>query len=905
VYHPRDGASVYDIQIDAAEISEDDAYPGRLIIFPDKDLLFAADFRRSGADLLLAGPNAEAAIIYGYFKDERRPSLVTPEGASLTGAVIEALAGPDRPGEYAQAAVAATTTQVSIGRVEKVSGSATVLRNGVPVELHLGDPVAKGDVVQTSSDSSLTIKFSDGMVFGLSSSARIVLNEMVYAADAPGGSALITLVQGVIGFVAGRIAKTGDLKVETPVATMAIRGTAVQTEISAASGTTKFSLLTEPNGVVGSFLLLDKTNLSRVLTTISDSSVAMIVTPVTSSEVRITQVSKTANDIRIEGDFVRALFQIFAPERQRRGSSDDDGIPVVPVNTHLPSDGLGQTDFSITPVIPQLPGPRASAPGEPRSTTLQGSATEDGPFARLDAIADSSIQTPGLGTPTVIVPSSLPPGVAYQQSTRTFSLDPSHPAYQRLAEGEKAVVTVNYSLSFSGAQAPASASWTVTGRNDAPVARDDRIVEVDETGRSVLATRANDSDVDRDLLHIVDWTQPLEGSITLNSSGQMIFDPGEDFRALSEGETATVSFSYTVSDHKGGIDAATATVQVQGSGTFSAPHVTAETSGVLAFNNQPVSLKIDAPSRTTTTTADLALTFGLGSAVQTQMNIMFAIDVSGSTTTEFAGTPVGDLNQDGVANTILDAEIGSLARLTEQMRTLGFSPADVTVTVIPFNGSANPADAENPAQNDDNTASVTFTLGDTGDQTIANFLGSLKAGGGTNFEDALQATIERLQALDQGGEKNLIYFLSDGNGTGTFADELATLEAAHQAQITAVGIGENANLSLLDQIDNTGSAELATSTDQLDASLLGAPLPSGQVIDLDVVVNGIEVPGIKFDDIASTPGRHTLEIPLAGLARQAGDTNTVSASITFASGETLNTQLNIAGALPLSTDFIL
>jgi hypothetical protein len=51
------------------------------------------------------------------------------------------------------------------------------------------------------------------------------------------------------------------------------------------------------------------------------------------------------------------------------------------------------------------------------------------------------------------------------------------------------------------------------------------------------------------------------------------------------------------------------------------------------------------------------------------MNILYVVDISGSTTDRFAGTSVGDLNQDGSANTILDAEIASLIRLTERIRT--------------------------------------------------------------------------------------------------------------------------------------------------------------------------------------------------------------------------------------------
>ena len=324
MYQSGDGASAFDIQIDAAEASSRGADPDSPILFPDKDLLFTADFKKSGDDLLLLGHETKAVVL-GYFKDERRPGLATREGAGLSGATVDALAGPDSPGQYAQATGAAAGL-LAIGRVEKASGAVTVLRNGVSIDLRLGDAVTKGDVVQTGSNASLTIKFNDGTVFSLSSNARMVLNDMVYAADASANSALFTLVQGVIGFVAGRIAKTGDLKVDTPVATMAIRGTAIHTEISAFSGETRFSLLTEPDGTVGSFVLLDRTNPSRVIASITDPRVSTLLTPLAGTDPRITQVTKSSDEIRGENDLVRDLFQVFSPEPQRRGSSDPNDV---------------------------------------------------------------------------------------------------------------------------------------------------------------------------------------------------------------------------------------------------------------------------------------------------------------------------------------------------------------------------------------------------------------------------------------------------------------------------------------------------------------------------------------------------------------------------------------------------
>src|SRR5204863_9800886 len=81
------------------------------------------------------------------------------------------------------------------------------------------------------ANSAVNITFVDSTVFGLSSNARMVLNEMIYDPNGSSNSSLLTLVQGTITFVAGETAKHGDMKVDTPVATMGIRGTACLVEI--------------------------------------------------------------------------------------------------------------------------------------------------------------------------------------------------------------------------------------------------------------------------------------------------------------------------------------------------------------------------------------------------------------------------------------------------------------------------------------------------------------------------------------------------------------------------------------------------------------------------------------------------------------------------------------------------
>ena len=109
-------------------------------------------------------------------------------------------------------------------------------------------------------------------MFGLASNAKMVLNEMIYDPNGSDNKSLLSLVAGTISFVAGATAKKGDMKVDTPVATMGIRGTAVLVEIDfdvpvqGGAPPAKFQVLVEPDGTTGSYILFDKTTLTQIAT---------------------------------------------------------------------------------------------------------------------------------------------------------------------------------------------------------------------------------------------------------------------------------------------------------------------------------------------------------------------------------------------------------------------------------------------------------------------------------------------------------------------------------------------------------------------------------------------------------------------------------------------------------------
>ena len=207
----------------------------------------------------MVGPNGQKFIIFDYFRYEKQPDLVSPDGATLAAKLVETLAGPLAPNQYAQATAPNPSAQV-IGKVEKLSGSVTAVRNGVAVSLNVGDAVNKNDVIQTGSDSTAGISFLDGTALNLSANTRMALSEFIFDVNATSGNGgHFSLVQGAFAFVSGLVAKTGGLNIDTPVAVIGIRGT-VGGATCADSGHCDYYAapeITGPNvGQASTFLLL-------------------------------------------------------------------------------------------------------------------------------------------------------------------------------------------------------------------------------------------------------------------------------------------------------------------------------------------------------------------------------------------------------------------------------------------------------------------------------------------------------------------------------------------------------------------------------------------------------------------------------------------------------------------------
>ena len=340
------------------------------------------------------------------------------------------------------------------------------------------------------------------------------------------------------------------------------------------------------------------------------------------------------------------------------------------------------------------------------------------------------------------------------------------------------------------------------------------------------------------------------GLFTVNANGTFDFSANGDFEALGAGESAVTTVTYTLTE-----------------GAPDEGSQTADTRSQVGQSDQDAFFSLTTGEFTSDGTTTISGSINLTDISQPNFNLVFVMDVSGSTDDGVNTFPnVGDLNLDGQANDIIDGEIAGFRQLSDEIDALGFSDDDVDIGFVTFSSSA--------------TLVGTY---EAGSAALDTALGNVTVGGNTSFDAALQQALNFFS--NQGAttsDVNVVYFLSDGihNG-GNFTDEVADLETLYNARIQAVGIGNGASLSQLNQMDNTGGAQLVNTLPLLSAELQD-PFSDAEVVDFRVFVDGVQDLSFDVSDLTQTVLGYDINAQtLGGLTTTAGESSIIVAEIVF------------------------
>ncbi|WP_439375674.1 FecR domain-containing protein [Bradyrhizobium sp. DASA03120] len=187
-----------------------------------------------------------------------------PPQAQPTPAPSPAPSASPTPAGDAQA-----TAVEPIGNVATVAGIATVIRDRNSYPLRVRDDIYLNDIVQTSSNSALGITFNDATTFNLSASAKITIDNYVYEEGGKQNSAIFDIGKGTVAFVAAAVAKSGDMKIATPTATLGIRGTTGVVDVpenaaASAANHVNIKLYPDADGRVGHIEVNDRSSGARL-----------------------------------------------------------------------------------------------------------------------------------------------------------------------------------------------------------------------------------------------------------------------------------------------------------------------------------------------------------------------------------------------------------------------------------------------------------------------------------------------------------------------------------------------------------------------------------------------------------------------------------------------------------------
>lgn len=361
--------------------------------------------------------------------------------------------------------------------------------------------------------------------------------------------------------------------------------------------------------------------------------------------------------------------------------------------------GIGQATVNITvsAAANQAPVAVADAYSTNEDTVLTGSVLANDSDPDGDALVVSMVNgsAASVGSEIALASGAL----LTVGADGSVAYDPNG-AFGSLNNGQSATDSFSYTVfDGHGGNATANATITVNGvtdgsANQPPVAASDAL-SVGENGPPASGNLlANDSDPDGDALTVSEvngltanigtqLTLPSGAKLTVSADGTVAYDPNGAFAGLQTGQIATDSFTYAISDGKGGASSATATITIAGDSSVA---VTDAVQAILSGNS---GITINSASYTGATAAFASLpNVNLGSGGSESLTLGPSLLLSsgnasiGSTNT--SGSFTGNNGMPGYAplEGVLTAAGFSALTHDAAVLTITFTVTDPTATTV-------------------------------------------------------------------------------------------------------------------------------------------------------------------------------------------------------------------------------
>ena len=123
--------------------------------------------------------------------------------------------------------VRAQEARSPVGMVKNVTGAAHVVREGRSIAATPGFELVQGDRITTGSNGSMGILLRDETALSLGASTDTSIEHFAFEPNEHKLGMVLRVARGYFCYLSGRIAKLapGSVRIETPVATLGVRGT--------------------------------------------------------------------------------------------------------------------------------------------------------------------------------------------------------------------------------------------------------------------------------------------------------------------------------------------------------------------------------------------------------------------------------------------------------------------------------------------------------------------------------------------------------------------------------------------------------------------------------------------------------------------------------------------------------
>jgi hypothetical protein len=115
----------------------------------------------------------------------------------------------------------------AVATVQKVKGTATIVRQGQTIPATVGLEIWENDTLRTGPDASIGLVFNDDTLLSLGPESVFVIDEFVFAPREGKFSIVFRMLKGTAVYLSGVISKLApeSANFKTPTASIGIRGT--------------------------------------------------------------------------------------------------------------------------------------------------------------------------------------------------------------------------------------------------------------------------------------------------------------------------------------------------------------------------------------------------------------------------------------------------------------------------------------------------------------------------------------------------------------------------------------------------------------------------------------------------------------------------------------------------------